>query len=180
MNDLVLMGVITGVRGLKGELRVKPFNANPDEFFDYGPLLSEDGKKKFEGRVIGQAKGQLLVRLGGIGDRNAAEALKGTKLYLSREALPETDEDEFYHSDLVGLTAELLDGSVLGTIRWVLEAGAGASLEIETSSGELLVPFTKASVPIVDIQAGKVVIDPPDGLFDTPPPEAQENKSGQD
>lgn len=168
------MGVVTGARGLRGELRIKAFCADPDGLFDYGPLTDEKGQKTFKGRITGEAKGQLLARLEGISDRTAADAIKGQKLYVTREALPEPDEDEFYYSDLVGLKVELTDGEDFGVIHWVLEAGAGASLEVETETGTVMVPFTKAAVPVVDIQNGRVVVDPPDGLLDPPPPQHEE------
>lgn len=177
------MGVVTGSRGLKGELRVKAFCANPDALFDYGPLTDEKGKGSFTGRTTGEAKGQLLVRLDGVRDRTQADAIKGQKLYVARDALPEPEEDEYYYSDLVGLKAELVDGEELGVIHWVLEAGAGASLEVETDTGTVMVPFTKAAVPVVDIKGGKVVVDPPDGLLDPPPPqedEAEAEKEGEE
>ena len=176
--DLVLMGVVTGSRGLKGELRVKAFCADPDALFDYGPLTDEQGKATFKGRITGEAKGQLLVRLEGISDRTRADAIKGQKLYVARDALPEPEEDEFYCSDLIGLKVELVDGEDFGVIHWVLEAGAGASLEVETKTGTVMVPFTKAAVPVVDLKGGRVVVDPPDGLLDPPPPQGEEASAG--
>ena len=175
--DLVFVGVVTGARGLKGELRVKTFTAEPDALFDYGPLLSEDGSKTYKGKILGQAKGQLLVRLDGVGNRDQADAVKGLKLFVPRDALPTPDEDEFYYDDLIGLQAELVDGTPFGTIHWVLDAGAGVSLEIQTAGGTVLVPFTKAAVPVVSVTEGKVVIDPPDGLLEPPPPEAAQDKN---
>ncbi len=174
MPDLVLVGVVTGARGIKGELRIKTFTAQPDALFDYGPLFSEAGAETYRGRITGQAKGQLLVRLDGIDDRNQAEAIKGLKLFVPRDKLPEPDEDEFYHADLIGMDAELADGTPFGTVRRVLDAGAGASLDITTAAGSVLVPFTKAAVPVISMTDGKVVIDPPDGLLEPPPPEASE------
>ncbi len=175
LPDLVLMGVVTGTRGLKGELRVKAFTADPEALFDYGPLTDEKGQGSYKGRITGQGKGQLLVRLDGVGDRTAADAIKGLQLFVARDALPEPGEDEFYYSDLIGMRAELTDGEELGFIRWVLEAGAGASLEVETAAGTVMVPFTKAAVPVVDIENGRVIVDPPDGLMDPPPPQTDES-----
>jgi len=171
-SSFVLVGVITGARGLKGELRVKAFTADPDALFDYGPLTDEHGKVTYKGKVTGHGKGQLLVRLDGVGDRTGADAVKGLKLFVARDALPQTEEDEFYYEELIGLRAELPDGEELGIIRWVLEVGAGASLEVETENGAVMVPFTKAAVPLVDVEGGRVIIDPPDGLMDPPPPQS--------
>lgn len=177
LQNLVLVGVVTGSRGLKGELRIKAFTADPEALFDYGPLTDEQGKATYKGRITGQGKGQLLVRMDGIGDRTQADAIKGLKLYVARDALPETEEDEFYYSDLIGLRAELMDGEELGVIRWVLEAGAGASLEVDGETETVMVPFTKAVVPVVDIKGGKVVIDPPEGLLGPPPPQVHEEET---
>ncbi len=174
LSTLVLVGVVTGARGLKGEIRVKAFTADPEALFDYGPLTDETGKASYTGRITGEGKGQLLVRLDGIGDRTQADAVKGLKLFVARDALPETEEDEYYYSDLIGLKAELINGEELGVIRWVLEAGAGGSLEVETETDTVMVPFTKEAVPVVDIEAGRVVIDPPDGLLEPPPPQVEE------
>ena len=171
LQNLVFVGVVTGSRGLKGELRVKAFTADPQALFDYGPLTDERGQATYKGRITGEGKGQLLVRMDGINDRTQADAVKGLKLYVTRDALPEPEEDEYYYSDLIGLRADLVDGTELGVIRWVLEAGAGASLEVETETDTVMVPFTKAAVPVVDIKGGRVVVDPPDGLFDPPPRE---------
>ncbi len=175
LQNLVLVGVVTGSRGLKGELRVKAFTAEPEALFDYGPLTDEQGKGTYKGRITGQGKGQLLVRMDGVGDRTAADAIKGLKLYVTRDALPETEEDEYYYSDLIGLRAELVNGEEMGVIRWVLEAGAGASLEVDTATDTVMVPFTKSVVPVVDIKSGRVVIDPPDGLMGPPPPQTGED-----
>jgi 16S rRNA processing protein RimM len=169
--DLVFVGVITGARGLKGELRIKPFTAEPDALFEYGPLYSEDGSQTYKGKVTGHAKGQLLARLKGIGDRTQADSVKGVKLFVPRDALPKLDEDEFYYADLIGLNAELVDGTPFGTVHWVLDVGAGVSLEVNTAEGPVLVPFTKAAVPVVSLTEGRVVIDPPDGLLEPPSPE---------
>ncbi len=176
--DLVFVGVVTGARGLKGELRVKTFTAEPDTLFDYGPLYNEDGSQTFGGKITGHAKGQLLARFDGIGDRTGADSLKGVKLFVPRDVLPKLDEDEFYYADLIGLKAELMDGTPFGTIHWVFDAGAGVSLEVNTAEGSVLVPFTKSAVPVVDTTEGKVVIDPPDGLLEPPGPEASDDANG--
>ncbi len=171
MSDLILVGVITGPRGIQGDVKIKAFTAAADDMFSYGPLLNEEGKPSFKVRLKGRAKDQLIARIKGVDNRTQAEELKGTKLYIQRSALPEPDEDEFYYSDLHGLKAELIDGNEFGVIRSVLDAGAGASLAIETPSGEVLVPFSKQAVPVVDIAKGLVVIDLPAGLMEPPSPE---------
>lgn len=169
------MGVITGVRGLKGVVRIKSFTAEPKDIASYGELLSETGSKTFKVKVTGSAKGQLLARVGDVNDRTAAEGLKGTRLYVSRDKLPKVEEDEFYHADLIGLAAIGLDGSVLGKVTAVEDFGAGPFLEIEAEAS-FLVPFTKEVVPQVLIGEGRVLIDPPDGLFDPGVPEEDETR----
>ncbi|MDH5747953.1 MAG: ribosome maturation factor RimM [Rhodospirillales bacterium] len=166
-RPLVCLGVITGPRGLKGEVRIKSFTGDPAMIGAYGPLRDEDGNRVFDLKVTATAKGQVVGRIKGVDDRTAAENLKGTQLFIEKAALPETDEDEYYHADLVGLRAELKDGGSLGTVRAVFDHGAGAVLDIAGGeAGEILVPFTRAAVPEVDLEAGRVVIDPPAGLLE--------------
>ena len=112
-QELIFVGAITGVRGLKGEVRIKSFTADPKAISSYGDVFEENGRKSYTIKITGQAKGQVLARLGGIADRTAAEALKGTRLYVPKSALPEPEEDEFYFDDLVGLRADLVDGGEL-------------------------------------------------------------------
>ena len=171
--ELILVGAITGARGLKGEVRIKSFTADPKGVSSYGDVFEENGVKSYSIRVIGQSKGQVFARLGGIDDRTAAEALKGTRLYVPKAALPEPAEDEFYFSDLVGLKAELVDGGKLGFVKEVHDFGAGAILEVTGGeAGIVMVPFTRAVVPEVDLSSGRVVITPPPGLLEPAPPEA--------
>lgn len=173
-KDLICVGVIGAARGLRGELRVKSFTADIEALGDYGPLTDETGAKTFQVKVIGQQKGQVLVRIKGVDDRNAADALKGQALYIERSRLPQPQEDEFYFSDLRGLKAELADGAPFGEVVEAEDYGGGPFLEIATPDhGRVLVPFTKASVPVVDIAGGRVVIDPPDGLLEPGEPEPQ-------
>ncbi len=179
-SELICVGAVTGARGIKGDIRIKSFTADPEAIADYGPLYDETGSQTFDLRVTGQAKGQLTARMKGINDRTAAEKLKGLQLYIPRENLPATQEDEFYFSDLVGLRAEDLEGNTLGTIRSVDNFGAGDVLEIGGGvPGGLMVPFTKTTVPRVEIDKGLVVINLPDGLLDPPDEEAKRNDSGR-
>ncbi len=119
----------------------------------------------------------MLARIKGIDDRNAAEALKRTELFVDRAQLPPPEVDEFYDSDLVGLQAETTTGKSLGRVKGLFDFGAGPVMEMD---GNVMVPFTKAVVPEVDIANGKVVIDPPDGLFDPPEPEAQDDQDDEE
>lgn len=115
--SLVCVGAIVGVHGVRGAVRIKSFTAIPEDVCAYGVVQSEDGTKRFDVRLIGEAKGLLIAKLSNVVDRNQAEALKGTQLFVSRDALPELEEDEFLYSDLVGL--DVFDGSDqrLGKIR---------------------------------------------------------------
>jgi 16S rRNA processing protein RimM len=175
-RELICVGAITGVRGLKGEVRIKSFTADPKGISSYGDVFEKNGRTSYQIQITGQAKGQLLARLNGIEDRDAADALKGTRLYVPKSALPETDEDEFYFSDLMGLRADLVDGGCLGKVKEVHDFGAGAILEVVGGeAGTVMVPFTRASVPKVDKAGGRVVIDPPIGLLEPADPEGKED-----
>ena len=130
----VCLGIITGAHGIKGWVRVKSFTADPEAIADYGPLSDESGARRFELELVGTQKGVLLVRIKDVDDRNAAERLKGLRLYVRRADLPPPEEGEFYEADLIGLAAMREDGTGFGTIRAVNDFGAGASLEIEDPS----------------------------------------------
>ena len=163
-EDRICVGAIAGVRGLKGEVRIKSFTADPDGIAAYGPVTTEDGKRTFQLKVKSRAKGLLIARLDGIDDRTKAEELKGERLYVARSALPGAEDGEFYHADLVGLTAETEDGEALGTVKAVHNFGAGDILEIagdEENSDDMMVPFSGEAVPEVDVKGGRVIIKPP-------------------
>lgn len=159
--DPVRLGIIVGVRGIKGEVRIKSFTDDPVDIASYGPLYDQTGMRQFDVRANGTQKGTVLAWIDGVNDRNVAEALKRTELFIERSQLPPPDEDEFYNADLEGLEAVDTDGEVLGKVKGVFDFGAGPVLEI---SGNILVPFTNAAVPVVDIKGGKVVINPPEEL----------------
>jgi 16S rRNA processing protein RimM len=162
----VLIGVVTGVHGVSGAVRVKSFAARPEDIARYGPLSDGTGRR-FTLRVTGAQKGVVIARFEGVEDRNRAEELRGLRLYLPRAALPPAENDEFYHADLIGLAAVLGDGTALGRVRAVYDFGAGDMIEIERPAAPpALVPFTRAVVPVVDLIAGRLVIDPPPGLLD--------------
>ncbi len=165
--DPVRLGIIVGVRGIKGEVRIKSFTDDPVDIASYGPLYDQTGMRQFDVRANGTQKGTVLAWIDGVNDRNVAEALKRTELFIERSQLPPPDEDEFYNADLEGLEAVDTDGEVLGKVKGVFDFGAGPVLEI---SGNILVPFTNAAVPVVDIKGGKVVINPPEELVAPPEP----------
>jgi len=164
---MICVGAVSGARGLRGEVRMKSFTAQPRDIGAYGTLYDETSSRAFDLRITGQGKGCLLARIEGVNDRNAAEALKGVKLYAPRAAFPKLGEGEYYHADLVGLRAELAGGEILGTVKAVHDFGAGAILEI-AGEESLMVPFTRQAAPRVDLNKGRVVIDPPPGLLEAP------------
>jgi 16S rRNA processing protein RimM len=154
---------------VNGLVRIQPFTAEPGNVAAYGPVESEDGALRLELRVKGRGgRGQIIAGVEGISDRTAAEDLKGVRLYVPRSRLgPSGDEDEFYHADLLGLAAELADGRPLGSVKAVHNFGAGDILEISLPDGRSLdVTFTKSVVPVVDLEGGRIVVDPPDGLLE--------------
>ena len=178
--DRVCLGVIVGARGLKGELKVKTFTQVPEDIAAYGPLEDETGGRRVELTVTGQAKGVMIARVEGVQDRTAADKLKGLRLYVGRDKLPPPDEDEYYHSDLIGLGATAPQGD-LGTVRRVFDFGAGDILEIAGGAfGTVMVPFTRACVPVVDLAEGRIVVDPPEGLLEDAEEEEGQNENGQD
>ena len=161
------LGVIAGAHGLGGAVRVKTFTALPDAIADYGPLEDDAGMRRFALSLVRVSKGMALVRIEGVTDRNAAEALKGTRLFLDRAALPPAeDEEEFYHADLVGLAAVDTNGARLGTVRALHDFGAGDLIEVLPEEGgqPRVFPFTREAVPDIDFAARTVTIDPPEGL----------------
>ncbi|MEL6113436.1 MAG: ribosome maturation factor RimM [Pseudomonadota bacterium] len=160
----VCVGAFAGAHGVRGEAKLKSFTADPADVAAYGPVESEDGKAFFTLRVIRPLKGDLLlVRAPEIGSREAAETLAGTRLYVDRNRLdPTDDEDEFYYADLVNLEARDAGGTTIGIIRAVHNFGAGDVLEIgamPARKGVHLVPFLRAAVPELAIAEGYVVID---------------------
>jgi len=166
------VGIITGAQGVRGAVRIKSFTAVPEDVAAYGPLADEAGKREFALRPVGRAKGVVIATIAGVADRDAAERLKGMRLYVARDKLPAPGEEEYYHADLIGLAAVLRDGTPLGRVRAVHEYGAGDSLEVVSESGAtVMVPFTRAAVPEVDLAAGRLVIEPLDGLLDNRPVE---------
>jgi 16S rRNA processing protein RimM len=163
----VCLGVVTGAHGVQGAVRIKSFTATPEDIGRYGPLTDEDGRRSFDLHLLGVAKGVVITRVDGINDRCGAEALRGLRLYLPRSALPETEAEEYYHTDLIGLEAVLRDGTPVGRVRAIHDFGAGDTLElVRPGAPPVMVPFTRAVVPVVEPAAGRLVLDPPPGLLD--------------
>ncbi len=166
MSDRICVGAFAGAFGVRGEVRLKSFCADPAAITDYAPLTDEAGRV-FDITLIKPWKNGFIARVAGITSREAADALTGTRLHAPRAALPGLPDDEFYHADLIGL--EVLDtgGRRLGRVAQVGNHGAGDYLEI-TGPGlknPVLLPFTRAAVPTVDLTAGRLIVDPPDGVL---------------
>jgi 16S rRNA processing protein RimM len=158
------MGAIVDAHGVRGQVRVKSFAATPRAIASYGPLEDARGRH-YRLTLKGGAGDMLIAAIDGVTNRDQAASLKGTELFVARHALPATGAGEFYHADLVGLEVRLQDGSVFGTVRAVHDFGAGDALEIARAEGEVMVPFTTAAVPVVDIEGGFIMLDPPIGLL---------------
>jgi 16S rRNA processing protein RimM len=165
-RDRILVAEVGAPHGLKGEVRLRSFTADPETVKDYSPLIGEDGRE-FVIDTLRRGHGMLLVRFRGVTDRDAAARLRHLKLYVPRERLPPAEAETFYHADLIGLAALTRDGRRLGTVVAVHNFGAGDLIEVarEATASTVLVPFTKATVPVVDIAGGHLVIDPPPGLL---------------
>jgi 16S rRNA processing protein RimM len=158
---------IGAAHGLKGEMRLWSFTQDPAAVARYGPLESEDGRRRFDIEDLRPGKAYFVARLSGVRDKNAAEALRNTKLYVPRERLPKTeDKESFYHADLIGLAVVTTKGVNIGEVAAVHNFGAGDIVEIRlTDRSTVLLPFTDAAVPKVDIDAGQIIVDPPEGIL---------------
>ncbi|MHA7850775.1 ribosome maturation factor RimM [Roseovarius sp.] len=164
----ICLGAIAGAFGVQGEVRLKSFTATPEDIAAYGPLESEDGTRRFEITLSGQsAKGGLIARLSGVTTKEQADALRGVRLYTDRDRLPALPDEEYYHADLIGLEVYDTGGALLGRVKTVLNHGAGDILELQGQglTSTVLLPFTRQAVPTVDLAAGRIIADPPDGLF---------------
>ena len=172
MSDRVCVAKIGAAHGLRGEVRLQVFTEDPDAVIDYGELTNEDGTRKFRVSSLRPAKGHFVAKFEGVNDRNASELLTNIELFVRREKLPEIEEDAtYYYADLIGLAVEDKSGKSFGVVVAVRNFGAGDLLEIsEKPNGpSTLVPFIEQFVPEVDLKTGRVVIDPPAGLFEEKP-----------
>ena len=162
----VCVGAIAGAFGVKGEVRLKSFCADPEGIAEYGPLTDAEGRT-FGVRLDRPVKGGFAARLTGVKTREQAEALKGTRLYAPREALPSLPDDEYYHADLIGLEVVDPAGAPLGRVRAIHDFGAGDLLEVVSPGLKqpALVPFTREAAPTVDLASRRIVVDPPEGVF---------------
>ncbi|MEM9909791.1 MAG: ribosome maturation factor RimM [Pseudomonadota bacterium] len=168
MTERVCVAAIAGAFGVRGAVRLKSFTAVPQDVACYGALQTEKAERSFEVTLTGETtKGALVARLSGVTTKEQADALRGERLYVTRDRLPGLPEDEFYHADLIGLEVFDTGGARLGRVKSVLNHGASDILEItpDGGGGTVLLPFTREAVPTVDLSAQRVVADPPDGTF---------------
>lgn len=163
----MLLGEIGAAQGLKGEVRIRSYTEEPAGITAYGPLQDETGRK-IEIESLRATPKALIARIKGVTTREAAEALAHTKLYVPRAMLPERGEEEWYHADLVGLAAVGRDGAPLGKVVAIQNFGAGDLLEVKPIGGgaTVLVPFTRDTVPEIDVEGGRLTLVPPEGLFE--------------
>jgi 16S rRNA processing protein RimM len=160
---LVCIAAVAAPHGVRGALKLRCFTEVPESVAAYGPVCDEGGRELFSLEIVGQVPGGVLARASGIRDRDAAEALRGMRLYVPRQRLPRLEqEDEFYHEDLIGLRAIGIDGRVYGTVKAVHDFGAGDVLEVADATGaSSLFPFTRDVVPEIDFTAGQLRLVPP-------------------
>jgi 16S rRNA processing protein RimM len=160
--EKICVAKIGAAHGVHGAVRLWTFTEDPFAVKRYGPLSTRDGTRQFEIATAREARGHLVVTLRGVNSRDEAERLKGLELYVAREKLPEPDEGEYYHADLIGLAAVTTSGEAIGRVIAIHNFGAGDIIEIAPPQGAtMLLPFTDAVVPSVDIGGGRVVIAPP-------------------
>lgn len=164
---LICVGAIMGAYGVRGEARIKSFCADPAAIDSYNPLTTKDASQNFTIKITRPVKGGFAAKIAGFKHKEQIDALKGTTLFVARHVLPNLKDDEFYHTDLVGLKVLDTSGATIGTVHSLQDHGAGDLLEIKAamSNESFFIPFTKANVPTIDMTLGQMIIDPPHGLL---------------
>ncbi|MDE4174188.1 ribosome maturation factor RimM [Phaeobacter sp. PT47_59] len=167
MSDLICVGAVAGAFGVRGEVRLKSFCSIPEDIETYGALSSEDGSRSFTVTLTAAIKNGFTARLSGVETKEQADALKGLRLFAPRDRLPSLPDDEYYHADLIGLEVYDTGGTLLGRVKSVQNHGASDLLELHGAGLKttVLLPFTLAAVPTVDLEQGRIIADPPEGLF---------------
>ncbi len=171
LDRLVALGVFGAPQGVRGEIRIKSYTADPKAIGGYGALTDKAGARRFAVKLVRLLRDDMLVaHVEGVATRDAAAALTGVELFARRSQLPAPEPDEFYHDDLIGLEAVSTQGAALGRVTSVLNHGAGDILEVTPPSGEtLLLPFTKLTAPEIDFTARRIVLAPPAEIEGEPP-----------
>jgi 16S rRNA processing protein RimM len=173
MPAQICIARIGAAHGVRGAVKLWTFTEDPLAVMSYGPLTTKDGARSFEVATAREAKSHLVATLKGIATREDAERLNGLELYVAREQLPATEEDEYYHADLIGLAAVNAANEPIGRVAAIHNFGAGDIIEIAPAHGAtMLLPFTNAVVPSVDLAAGRVVIELPDEIVGEDPSNA--------
>ncbi len=174
---MVCIGAVAGAHGVRGNVRIKPFTDAPEDVAAYGPVTDAEGARVFDLTPVGEAGGLVVARMSGVSDRDAAEALKGLRLYIPRERLPAPAPDEFYHADLIGLRVVDTAGRDAGTVNALHDFGAGDLIEIRRPDDRLvLLPFTRTAVPTIDPAAGEVTVEAAQLAAAEAPPGARDDR----
>jgi 16S rRNA processing protein RimM len=159
----VLLAVVIGAQGLKGEVRVKAFTQTPDAIAHYRSLHDRHGRRFTVTGVRATRAGEAVLGIAEVADRGTAESLRGVELYVERAALLPTAKDEYYHADLIGLRAEDREGRALGTVQAIHNYGAGDVIEIARADGDsVLLPFTRETVPVIEIDKSRIIVAVPE------------------
>jgi 16S rRNA processing protein RimM len=162
MTKQICVARIGAAHGVRGAVKLWIFTEDPLAVLRYGPLTTKDGARHFTVAHAREAKDHLVATLKGVTTRDDAEKLNGVELYIARDKLPVTDDDEYYHADLIGLAAVTTADEPIGRVIAIHNFGAGDLIEIAPPHGPtMLLPFTNAVVPTVDIAGGRVVIELP-------------------
>ena len=173
MTARICIARIGAAHGVRGKVRLWTFTEDPLAVLHYGPLVTKDGARSFEVTQAREAKTHLVATLKGIASREDAERLNGVELFIARDKLPATDQDEYYHADLIGLSAVTSANEPIGRVIAIHNFGAGDIIEIAPQEGAtMLLPFTNAVVPKVDLKAGRVVIELPGEIEGDEPTDA--------
>lgn len=160
---LVAVGVITGAQGIRGQVKIRSFTDDPHALTEYGALMNASGSKRYDIRIDGTNKAGLIATIKGVTDRNAAELMKGTELFVDKANIPPADEDEFYYDDLIGMDVLDASGTALGTVAAMYNFGAGDIIEIKLAAGgKEMYPFTKQNFPEVKLAEKQVIAELPE------------------
>lgn len=157
----ICVAAVATAHGVHGALKLRCFTERPEDVAAYGPLFDKQGRRLFNLAILGPAKGGVIAKAENIDDREAAEALRGVELFVPRSALPDPDDDEFYYNDLEGLDVVDAEGTRVGTVRRVVNHGAGDLIEVEGAAGRLhILPFDKETVPVIDLENRRLQVAP--------------------
>ena len=161
------IGVVVGPQGVRGHVKIKPYTAAAKSLSAYGPVTTENGRQLMLQILSVNSKGLAIVRVKGVDTRDASEALRGVTLYVARESLPEPNDGEFYHTDLLGMIVKTQDGAPLGSLLAIHDFGAGEVAELAPCKGPtIMVPFGGDRLIAVDMEAKELCVLVPDGLLD--------------